>query len=256
MRVFGSKNCTDAGIHRSRSGFGVCLLVFSALVLAACASGGDGEAISPYQESQANRDMASSARELSQPLVQDTVSEAKTIGSFIGGIVSAATGKDSSVGVGVNYGALGGSLAGRYVAAKQEEYSEEVEVIEAITRDLEGKNQDAERTIKAMEVVVAEDRARLEEIRKAKAEGKLSKKQMQQEIAFAERDLETMRKARDAAEGHLETFVEARSIVLEDSDNENLEQVPQMDALDGEIEVLRARIKAMSELVDDLSRVS
>lgn len=254
MRVFGSRNCADAGNHLSGSGWGVCLLALGALVLAACASG--GEAVSPYQESQANRDMASSARDLSRPLVEedDTVSEAKTIGSFIGGIVSAATGKDSSVGVGVNYGALSGSLAGRYVAAKQEEYSEEVEVIEAITRDVEGKNQDAERTIKAMEVVVAEDRARLEEIRKAGAEGKLSKKQMQREIAFAERDLETMRKARDAAEDHLETFVAARSIVLDESDNENLEQVPQMDALEGEIEVLRARIKAMSELVDDLSR--
>lgn len=266
MRIFGSRNCIEFGIGGSRpamhAGFGLCMLAMCGLGLAACASDGDSEAggnletSSSAQQVQAKRDLVDGTEDLSAPLVSDTVSEGAKVGAFLGSIISSATGNESSVGFSVNYGSLGGSLAGRYVAEKQEEYGAELEVIDAITRDVEDKNRHAERTIQAMEVVVAEDRARLEEIRKAREEGKLSRRQMAEEIAFAERDLETMRRARDSAEEHLETFVQARSIVLEESEDDSLEQAPEMDSLDSEIEILRGRINVMHQLVDELSRVS
>ena len=129
-------------------------------------------------------------------------------------------------------------------------------MIEAITRDVQGKNDHATRTIKAMEVVIAEDRARLDQIRQARADGKISENRLTEEVAFAERDLETMRQARDAAEEHLKTFVAARSLVLEDSEKNDLEQRSEVTSLDVEIEALRARIKTMHDLVDELSGVT
>ena len=260
MRIIGSRNFGDSGrrwqpLSRRRH-LAFCVLTAAALTLAGCASSNDPDAIPPYQETEAKRDLVDGAKDLKQPLVSETESEGTMFGAFLGSVVSAATDNDSSVGLSIGYGAVGGSLAGRYVAAKQEEYSEEVEVIEAITRDVQGKNQHAERTIKAMEVVIAEDRARLDQIRKARADGKISKNQLTEEVAFAERDLETMRRARDSAEEHLKTFVAARSLVLEDSDSDDLEQSPEVTSLDGEIEALRARIKTMHDLVDELSGVT
>ena len=233
-----------------------CVLTAAVLALAACASSNDPDAIPPYQETEAKRDLVDGAKDLKEPLVSETESEGTMFGAFLGSVVSAATDNDSSVGLSIGYGGLGGSLAGRYVAAKQEEYSEEVEVIEAITRDVQGKNDHAERTINAMEVVIAEDRARLEQIRKARADGKISRNQLTEEVAFAERDLETMRRARDSAEEHLKTFVAARSLVIEDSDKDDLEQSPAVSSLDVQIEALRARIKTMHDLVDELSGVT
>lgn len=260
MRIFGSRNFGDSGrrwhLSSRRRHLGLCVLAAAVLALAGCASTNDGDAIPPYQETEANRDLVDGAKDLKEPLVSDTESEGTMFGAFLGSVVSAATDNDSSVGLSIGYGALGGSIAGRYVAAKQEEYSEEIEVIEAITRDVQGKNEHAERTIKAMEVVIAEDRARLDQIRNARADGKISKNQLTEEVAFAERDLETMRRARDSAEEHLKTFAAARSIVIEDSEKDDLEQSPEVTSLDVEIEALRARIKTMHDLVDELSGVT
>ncbi len=260
MRTVGSKNFADPGrrwhpLAGSRH-LALCVLTAAVLGLAGCASSNDPDAIPPYQETAAKRDLVDGAKDLKEPLVSETESEGTMFGAFLGSVVSAATDSDSSVGLSIGYGALGGSLAGRYVAAKQEEYSEEIEVIEAITRDVQGKNDHAARTIKAMEVVIAEDRARLDQIRKARADGKISKNQLTEEVAFAERDLETMRRARDAAEAHLKTFVAARSLVIEDSEMEDLEQTPEVTSLDVEIDALRARIKTMHDLVDELSGVT
>ncbi len=222
--------------------------------LAGCASTNDPDAIPHYQETEANRDLVEGAENLEEPLFSETAFEGALLGGFLGSVISTATDNDSPIGFGI--GATVGSLAGRYVAAKRDEYSEEVEVIEAITRDVQGKNEHATRTINAMEVVIAEDRARLDQIRKARADGKISRNQLTEEVAFAERDLETMRRARDAAEEHLKTFVAARSLVLEDSKMDDLEKRSEVTSLDVEIEALRARIKTMHDLVDELSGVT
>lgn len=257
MKTVGSGKSADTGCRwRPLAGprhLALCILTAAVLALAGCASTNDADAIPPYQETDAQRDLIDGARDLKEPLVSDTESKGTIFGSFLGGVLGATADNDSSVGVRIHFGAFGGSLAGRYVAAKQEAYSKEVEVIEAITRDVQGKNEYAARTIKAMEVVIAEDRARLDQIRKARADGKVSRNRLTEEVEFAERDLETMRRARDAAEEHLNTFVATRSLVLEDSKIDDLEQRSEVTSLDVEIEALRARIKTMHDLIDELS---
>ncbi len=255
MKTVGLKKLADSGsrwhpLAGSRH-LALCILTAVVLALAGCASTTDPDAISPYQETAAKRDLVDGAINLNEPLV--TESEGTLMGGLLGGLLGSAVDDNSSYGVSIHLGALGGSLAGRYVAAKQKEFSEEVEVVEAITRDVQGKNEHATRTVKAMEVVIAEDRVRLDQIRKARADGKISENRLTEEVAFAERDLETMRQARDAAEGHLKTFVAARSLVLEDSKADDLEQKPEVASLDVEIEALRARIRTMNDLVDELS---
>lgn len=221
---------------------------------AAGVSAEDPDAIPAYQETEANRDLVDGTEKLEEPLFSESAIEGALLGGFLGSVLSSATDNDAPIGFGI--GATVGSLAGRYVEAKRDEYSKEVEVIDAITRDVQGKNEHATRTIKAMEVVIAEDRARLDQIRQARADGKISRSQLNDEVAFAERDLETMRRARDAAEEHLKTFVAARSLVLEDSKMDDLEKRSEVTSLDGEIEALRARIKTMHDLVDELSGVT
>ena len=153
-------------------------------------------------------------------------------------------------------GALDGGLAGRYVITKQAEYSGDVEVLEAMTEDLRGKNRDATRTVEAMELVVAEDRARLAEIRQAVYDGTADEARLKQQIAVVERDLKTMKSTTTTAEDHAETFSNARAIVLEDSEDFNLRKQPAAKAMAGEIETLRARIRSMHDLIDELSSVS
>ena len=272
MKTVGSRKSADSGCRwHSLAGtrhLALCVLTAFVLALAGSASADedalsayqqtqasdDSDAIPAYQETEANRDLVEGAEKLEEPLFSESAVEGALLGGFLGSVLSSATDNDSPIGFGI--GATVGSLAGRYVEAKRDEYSEEVEVIDAITRDVQGKNEHATRTIKAMEVVIAEDRARLDQIRKARADGKISRSQLNDEVAFAERDLETMRRARDAAEEHLKTFVAARSLVLEDSKTDDLEKRSEVSSLDGEIEALRARIKTMHELVDELSGVT
>lgn len=258
MKTVGSTKLADSGYRwhplvRPRQ-FGLCVLTAVVLTLVGCASTNDSAAIPPYQETEAKRELVDGEKDLKEPLVSDTQTEGTVLGGLLGSVLRSATDEDFPVSF--NIGAATGSLAGRYVAAKQDEYSEEVEVIESITRDVQGKNEHATRTIKAMEVVIAEDRARLDKIRKARADGKISRSRLTEEVAFAERDLQIMRQARDAAEEHLKTFVAARSLVVEDSEKDDLEKSSEVRSLDDEIEALRARIKTMHDLVDELSGVT
>ena len=230
---------------------GACLAFAALLMVGACASNGDSEAEAP--QTQAQKDLESSSKELGQPLFADTEQEGTLVGALAGGLLS--IGNDNAR-VSIPMGAVVGNLAGKYVAAKQEEYSEEVEVIEAMTRDVQTKNEEAQRTIKAMEVVVAEHRARLAELRKARGKDQTAERKLQQELSLAERDLETMKDAVKKAEGHLKTFSEARDLVIKDSDTRGLADKPVVKKMDGEIETLRARIRAMNQFVADLTKVS
>lgn len=229
---------------------GACLALVGLLMMGACASTDDSATEAP--KTQAQQDLQDSSKELSQPLFADTEQEGTVVGALAGGLLS--IGNDNAR-VSIPMGAVVGNLAGKYVAAKQEEYSEEVEVIEAMTRDIQTKNEEAQRTVKAMEVVVAEHRARLAELKKARGKDKGAERKLEQELAVAERDLATMKDAVKKAEGHLKTFSEAREIVLKDSDTRGLSDKPVMKKMDGEIEALRARIRAMNQFVSDLTNV-
>ncbi len=258
MRSFGWSNCADPGRRRPasavRSRAVLSLALIAPLLVAACQT--DREAQRPPEQSQAQRDLRDNTEALGEPL--DTVTEGTLLGGLLGGLTfGVGSGKKKQgINFGVVSGALAGGLAGKYVAAKQEKYSEEVEVIEAITEDIRNKNREAVRTVKAMELVVAEDRARLAEIRRAVSEGKVGEDVLEREVAIAEGDLKTMKKAATKAEEHAETFGKARSIVLAKSEDKDLEAGPEIVAMDGEIESLRARIRSMHDLIDELSSVS
>ncbi len=255
MRSFGWSSYADprrrASVIRSRAVLSLALI--APLLAGACET--DKEAQRPPEQSQAQRDMRDSSERLSEPL-EGTVTEATTRGGLLGGISFGIGGGRKRISTGIVTGAMIGSLAGRYVAAKQAKYSGEVEVLEAITEDIRGKNRDATRTVEAMELVVAEDRARLAEIRQAVDEGKADEDRLKQQIAVAERDLKTMKATVTKAEDHAKTFSNARAIVLEDSEDPGLKERPEMKVIDGEIETLRARIRSMHDLIDELSSVS
>ena len=169
---------------------------------------------------------------------------------------TADNGRDDSVGVAVPVGMLGGSLAGRYVAAKQAEYSQRVAVIESITRDVQKKNTDAAKTISAMEVVIAEHRDELKRLRAAKEKSGRTEARLKQQVALAETDLQTMKNAVAKAEEHLTLFGEARGIVVSEKTQAPAVEQPAMKSMDSEIDALRNRIKTMHKLVNDLATVS
>ena len=255
MRSFGWSSYADPGGRRRvsaiRSRAVLSLALIAPLLAGACET--DKEAQRPLAQSQAQRDMHDSSERLSEPL-EGTMSDATTLGALLGGISVGIGG--GSVSSGLATGALYGGLAGRYVVAKQAKYSGDVEVLEAITEDIRGKNRDATRTVEAMELVVAEDRARLAEIRQAVYDGKADEDRLKQQIAVVERDLKTMKSTATKAEDHAETFSSARAIVLEDSEDPGIRKRPEVKVMDGEIETLRARIRSMHDLIDELSSVS
>jgi len=251
MRNDGLTICADARTRR----VAVCLMVSLALLAAACAT--DSEAPTPPVQTQAQRDLDANSAALGTPLVTETQQEGTLLGGLLGGAVGFGFGstRDDSVSIALPVGMLAGSMAGRYVAAKQAEYSEEVAVIEAITRDVKTKNDETGRTIKAMETVVAEHRARLAQLRAAKDTSRKSAAQLEQQVAVAEQDLETMKRAVGNAEGHLALFGEARGIVVTSKEPAAAEGTA-VKSMDIEIESLRNRIRSMQKLVGDLSSVS
>ena len=237
-----------------RLGASLCLFVF--VLVGACTT--DSEVAPPPEQTQAERDLDANTAQLSQPLVtEETVQEGTLLGGLLGGAVGFGFGKqDDNVQLAVPVGMLAGSAAGRYVAAKQAEYSEKVAVIEAITRDVRNKNQEADRTIKAMEVVVADHREQLAHLRASKDKGRKNQLQLQQQITIAKHDLETMKQATGKAKEHLALFGEARGIVITEKTPAAAAEAPAVKSMDGEIESLRNRIQSMNKLVNELSSVS
>lgn len=259
MKSNGLTNCSSERARRPataagrRIAAGVLGAVF--LLVGACAT--DSEAPTPPPQTQAERDLDSNTAKLSTPVFEDTQQEGTLIGGLLGGAVAFGVGnRDDSVGVAVPVGMLAGSLAGRYVAAKQDEYSQQVAVIEAITRDVQKKNAEADSTIKAMEVVVAENRAWLKQLRSAKQKSQKNEQQLKMQVAVAERDLATMKQAVGKAEEHLTLFGEARGIVVSEKAPESAAEKPALQSMDSEIETLRKRIQSMHTLVNELSSVS
>lgn len=259
MKSNGLKNCDDfrtrdrIDIADRRVVAGICVAVF--LLVGACAT--DSEAPTPPPQSQAELDLDSNTAKLSTPVFEDTQQEGTLIGGLLGGAVAFGVGnRDDNVGVAVPVGMLAGSFAGRYVAAKQAEYSQQAAVIESITRDVQKKNAEANSTIKAMEVVVAENRARLTQLRSAKQKSQKNEQQLKMQVAVTERDLATMKQAVGKAEEHLALFGEARGIVVSEKAPESAAEKPALQSMDSEIETLRKRIQSMHTLVNELSSVS
>jgi len=259
MKSNGLTNYSDDQAHRPvnavgrRVAAGLCGVVF--LLTGACAT--DSEAPTPPPQTQAERDLDSSTARLNEAVFEDTQQEGTLIGGLLGGAVAFGIGnRDDNVGVAVPVGMMAGSFAGRYVAAKQSEYSQQVAVIEAITRDVQKKNTEASSTIKAMEVFVAENRARLTQLRSAKAKSQKNERQLKQQIAVAERDLTTMKQAVEKAEEHLALFGDARGIIVSEKEPDSTAEKPALQSMDSEIETLRKRIQSMHTLVNELSSVS
>jgi len=255
MKSNGLTKFGDPETGRDRGAFRcrviVCLSAAAMLVLGACAS------LPPLPPSKAQLSMETSGEELGQPLVSETEEEGTLLGGLLGGGISFGVGKRSDdVQMALPVGMFAGSIAGRYVAAKQAEFSKEAEVAEAITRDIRTKNAQAGRMIAAMETVVAEHRTRLSEIRAAQAKGRDSEALLEQRVEVAALDLETMKESVGKAEGHLALFNEARGIVLEENESKDLAQEPVMKSMTVEILTLRNRIKSMHKLIGDLSSVS
>ncbi|MDH3702588.1 MAG: hypothetical protein OEU46_14870 [Alphaproteobacteria bacterium] len=256
MKSNGLTKFGDPETGRERSVFGgrviVCLSAAAMLVLGACAS------LPPLPPSKAQLNMETSSEELGRPLVSDTEDEGTLLGGLLGGGITfgAGGGSNRNVNMALPIGMFAGSVAGRYVAGKQAQFSKEAEVAEAITRDVRAKNAQAGRMISAMETVVAEHRTRLAEIRAAKAKGQDNAALLEQRVEVAAKDLETMKDSVGKAEGHLALFNDARGIVLEKSESKDLAQKPVMKSMTVEILTLRNRIKSMHKLIGDLSSVS
>jgi hypothetical protein len=248
MKSNGLTKFGDLGIGRVTA----TLSAAAMLLLGACAS------LPPLPQSKAQLNMETNSEELAQPLVSETVEEGTLLGGLLGGAVTfgAGGGNNRSVNMALPVGMFAGSVAGRYVAGKQAQYSKEAEVAEAITRDVRTKNAQAGRMIAAMEIVVAEHRTRLAEIRAAKAKGRDNAALLEQRVEVAARDLETMKGSVGKAEGHLALFNEARGIVLDNNESKDLGQKPVMKSMTVEILTLRNRIKSMHKLIGDLSSVS
>lgn len=216
-----------------------------------CSSdGGEAPAVT---RSQAQQELDQSSKKFNKPVFEETKKE----GSLLGGLLGAglSIGDDRRGSITIPTGLAMGSAAGQYVASKQKEYSEEVDVIVSMTKDIRAKNEEADRTIKAMEVVVAEHRALLKELMAKQKKGEADETRLSQEVAQTKSNLKTMKSAIDSAEQHLKTFSKARDIVFKDSDTRGIETKPESVAMNSEIDALRSRIDAMRKMVDDMAEV-
>ena len=180
----------------------IAVLVTTALILIACASGPETKSDRPpaevggcwsiagyehcdttdtfgYKGSYSPDELA--LREQAKRF-DLTVWQGALIGAVIGGAIGAASGGSaSSAAGGATAGAAIGLIAGAYVAHLQDRYASKEDQLDAMTRDVANSNQKTAELIAKIRSVIAEDRRRLAAIQARVAHGQATAAELEQE---------------------------------------------------------------------------
>ncbi|MEM9428898.1 MAG: hypothetical protein AAGA32_05310 [Pseudomonadota bacterium] len=197
------------------------VLSFGVLFLAAC----EGDFLSYEAETPAERELRESREAL-----QSTVGQGSLVGAAGGAAIGVLLGGGLGGARGAQIGQLVGAGAGNYVRQLQEEFATEEEVLGQVISDIQATNARLERTIAAMQAVLAEQRA-----------------QVAADSTRVERNASEAVAAVEAAEVQERFFGQTRSLLIETG------APVTSSAYDGELGRLQSRIAAMRDIASDLA---
>lgn len=213
--------------------------------LAACVllSGCVTTAGDPSQMTPAERKMREQADTYNQ-----TVLEGLLTGCAAGGAIGAVSrsknrGQNALIGCGI--GAVLGAGAGAYVADKQEQYASKEEQLDAMIADVRKENERLAGLITTTQQVIADDKARIEQIDKDLAAGKITMDQAKAKMAsvddntrYLDNTLKELRKRR-------QTYVDAAAQTKSKNTTQNQAMTEEITKLEGQIAQLQSERDAL-----------
>jgi uncharacterized protein YcfJ len=115
-----------------------------------------------------------------------TIAEGAAVGCLVGGGLGLLLGggkalQNAAVGCAIGLGV--GAGAGAYVADKQEKYANKEDQLEAMTADVQADNERLAGLIDSVRQVIAEDTARIDQLERQLAAGKISMDQAKSQMA-------------------------------------------------------------------------
>jgi uncharacterized protein YcfJ len=183
-----------------------------------------------------------------------TIMEGAAIGALIGATVGALTGDTGQdrlkrAAIGGVAGAAAGALAGKYVAYKQQQYTNREDQLNSMIADVRQLNQENQVILNNMREVLAENKSRIADLEKQYERKKISREQYQRELAAVKSDRRLMNGMVQKAEQRLAIFKEAGATFAQTNPGVNVNNY------DREVENSQETIDAMHRVVNDLATV-
>lgn len=181
-----------------------------------------------------------------------TILQAVATGAVVGAVIGALTGDDSkerlrNAAIGGVAGGVVGALAGKYVAYKQQQYANAEDQLDSTIADVQQWNQQTDELLVSMRAVLAENKLKLETLRRQQRSKQISQEQMQRELVKVKADRDKMAAATKRAEERLTVFKDSKTLYQQNNPSLNTAK------LDKEIQLSQARIDNMNKIVKDLS---
>lgn len=182
----------------------------------------------------------------------ETLAEGCLVGAGLGaGIGAAANSRDRALGalIGAGIGTIVGCAAGSYMGNLQNSYATEEDRLDAVVADLQRDNQALSNMIPVARNVVADNRARIDELNAAVAKGRMSRAQAAEQLD----DL-------DATRGQLQStltsarkrLADQRQAVAQNSSNADPQRVAVANA---EIRKKEQQIAALEAELGELTKL-
>jgi len=185
-----------------------------------------------------------------------TILEGAVIGAALGAGIGALIGGDTAqdrlkrAAIGGAAGAVAGALAGKYVAYKQQQYTNREEQMNSMITDVRQLNQENQAILDKMREILAEDKRRVADLKQQYQGKKISEGQYQRELAVVKSDRELTNSMVRKAEARLAVFKEAGTTLAQTNPDVNFKNYNR------EVVNSQSTIDAMQKVANDLAVVA
>ena len=226
--------------HRFFASKLVTAVLIGTLSLSACQRGGGPNA----SGSRVTATAAEAELQRRSHALQKTIREGAATGAAAGAVASLLNNGDNfwqSVAI----GAVGGGLAGTYIASLQRNFADRESQLKQARKDIKATNSDVAATLRVMRTVQQREVAELRNMRAALAAGRADSAALAGRINLAKANLADMEGAIDGAESRAAEFTRARAAIAAEPGSGNI---------DRELAELQNRIAQMRAVAEDLSK--
>jgi hypothetical protein len=175
------------------------------------------------------------------------VLSAAAAGAFSAGTAAAIAGGDrETIILAAAVGGVAAGIAGHYVSQSLDKYAQEGEALDVMIADVRTENESAQRIVVSMGTVLEEERAKLESMRTAAAQGEVEERALETELRQAKKNAEDANEALLTTQAQLTTFEDAGIAYKAARPDENTAQYQE------EVTLLREHVESMTSLVEQL----
>lgn len=155
-----------------------------------------------------------------------TVVESAVAGALIGGLTGLLVGDNKeSAAKGMVAGAIGGAAFGYYIAGQKREFANKEQALNSIAQDLQETNNNLKTMVNTSERMLAEDRKRVERLRKQIASGQAQQSSNNELIAQLKSDRKVLGKAITGSEKRYQTSIKNMKSYEQQFGVEGIEQL-------------------------------